>query len=61
LARGAHVAYKKINAGSDRPFYAQKVATAGFYCEQILPRCLAGEQAVLSSAGAIVDYPVDWI
>jgi alkylation response protein AidB-like acyl-CoA dehydrogenase len=61
LARGAHHAYSKIKAGSDRPFYAQKVATAGFYCEQILPRCLAGEQAVLSSAGAIVDYPVDWI
>ena len=61
LARGAHFAYSKIKAGSDRPFYAQKVATAGFYCEQILPRCLAGEQAVLSSAGAIVDYPVDWI
>jgi alkylation response protein AidB-like acyl-CoA dehydrogenase len=61
LARGAKVAERKIKAGSDRPFYAQKVATAGFYCEQILPRCLAGEQAVLSSAGAIVGYPVDWI
>ena len=61
LARGAQVAQRNIKAGSDRPFYAQKVATAGFYCEQILPRCLAGEQAVLSSAGAIVDYPVDWI
>jgi hypothetical protein len=61
LVRGALVAQRAIALGSDREFYRHKLATAEFYCEQILPRCLAAEQSVLSSAGTLMDYPVDWI
>lgn len=61
LVRGAMVAQRAVADGSDREFYRQKLATAEFYCEQILPRCLAAEQSVLSSEGTLMDYPVDWI
>jgi 3-(methylthio)propanoyl-CoA dehydrogenase len=61
LARGALLAQERITGGSTRAFYAQKVATASFYCEQILPRCVASEQAVLGSSGMLLEFPVDWI
>ena len=61
LVCGAMVAQRAVAAGSDREFYRHKLATAEFYCEQILPRCLAAERSVLSSADTLVDYPVDWI
>ena len=61
LARGALLAQERITGGSTRAFYAQKVATASFYCEQILPRCAASEQAVLGSSGMLLEFPVNWI
>ena len=38
LARSALVADAKMQAGSDNSFYAQKLATARFYAENMLPR-----------------------
>lgn len=61
LARGALLAHKRVTAGSSRAFYAQKIATASFYCQQILPRCAASEQAVLGSSGTLLEFPVNWI
>ena len=61
LARSAQVALKRVQEGSDNPFYEQKIATALFYCEQMLPRCAAHAGAVASAAGSLHSYPSDWI
>jgi alkylation response protein AidB-like acyl-CoA dehydrogenase len=61
LARSAQVALKRVQEGSDNPFYEQKIATALFYCEQMLPRCAAHAGAVASAAGSLQSYPSDWI
>jgi len=41
LARGAAVARAALEAGSHRPFYAEKLQTAAFYMARILPRAQA--------------------
>ncbi len=61
LARSAQLALKRVQEGSDNPFYEQKIATALFYCEQMLPRCAAHAGAVASAAGSLKSYPSDWI
>jgi alkylation response protein AidB-like acyl-CoA dehydrogenase len=61
LARGAAVAQSRIAAGSDREFYARKIATAAFYAGSILPRCEASAGAVAAAGGALTDYPVGWL
>ena len=61
LARSAQVALKRVQEGSDNPFYEKKIATALFYCEQMLPRCAAHAGAVASAAGSLQSYPSDWI
>jgi len=61
LARSALVALSRLREGSDNPFYEQKVATAVFYAEQILPRCAGHAGAVSSAAGSLHSYPVDWL
>ena len=61
LARGALVAQRRIEAGSDRDFYPRKVATAGYYAEQVLPRCAGHALAVTRAGGELLSYPVDWI
>jgi len=61
LARGALVAQAQVDAGSDRPFYARKVATATYYAEQVLPRCAGHALAISRAGGELLSYPVDWI
>jgi len=62
LARSAQVALQRLQDGADNVFYEQKIATALFYCEQILPRCAGHAGAVASAAaGSLQSYPVDWI
>jgi hypothetical protein len=61
LARSAQVALKRLQEGSDNTFYQQKIATAVFYSEQILPRCAGHGAAVLSACGSLQSYPLDWI
>jgi alkylation response protein AidB-like acyl-CoA dehydrogenase len=47
LARSAQVARRLLDAGEGEPaFLAQKILTAGFYAEQILPRAAAQAPAV---------------
>jgi hypothetical protein len=61
LARSAQVALKRLQEGSDNAFYQQKIATAAFYSEQILPRSAGHAGAVAAAAGTLQSYPVDWI
>jgi len=61
LARSAQVALKRLQQGSDNIFYQQKIATAVFYSEQILPRCAGHAAAVMSACGSLQSYPLDWI
>ncbi|KAA1194470.1 acyl-CoA dehydrogenase [Pseudohalioglobus sediminis] len=61
LARAAQVAFERLQAGSDNPFYEAKLATALYYAEQILPRCAAHAGAVARADGALQSYPLEWI
>jgi len=60
LARSALLAWQRQQAGEGREFYAQKIATARFYAEQVLPRTGAFAAAVASAGGALLDYPENW-
>lgn len=61
LARGAQVAQAQLDDGSDREFYARKVATAGFYADSLLPRCRGHAGAVSSASGALHRFPIGWL
>jgi hypothetical protein len=61
MARVALVALARLRDGSDNSFFEAKIATAEFYCEQILPRCAGHAGAVAGTAGALQSYPLDWI
>ena len=60
LARSALLAAQRLEAGSDRLFYRQKIATAVFYAQQILPRC-AGHAGAVMNPAALQSYPLEWI
>ena len=60
MARSALCARARLDAGSDRPFYQQKIATAGYYIRQILPRA-AGHAGTLSGDGSLQDFASDWL
>ncbi|RFA29018.1 acyl-CoA dehydrogenase [Alkalilimnicola ehrlichii] len=59
MARGAFLAQQAIDAGSDDPFYRQKLATAQFYIEQLLPRAKAHAESVSHGSSAVMAIPVD--
>jgi hypothetical protein len=52
LARSALVALERLREGSDNRFYETKVATAGFYSGQILPRCAGHTRAITNALSA---------
>ena len=60
LLRSALVAQARIDQGSDNPFYQQKIATARFYCESVLPRA-EGHAGAVSDAGGLLDYAEAWL
>ncbi len=61
LARSALVAQARLEAGVERDFYHQKIATCSFYAEQILPRCAGHAGAVAALAGSLSSYPGQWL
>ncbi|MEH6516573.1 MAG: acyl-CoA dehydrogenase family protein [Halioglobus sp.] len=61
LARSALVANARIESGSDRQFYPQKIATAVFYAEHVLPRCAGHGGSIGNAEGTLQSYPVDWL
>jgi alkylation response protein AidB-like acyl-CoA dehydrogenase len=50
LAKGALAAHRALN-GSDDPFLRARIATAHFYCTQLLPRVVGLVPAVTAGAG----------
>ncbi len=61
LARSALVADAKIQAGSDNPLYPQKLATARFYAENLLPRAAGYARSIGNNNAALLDYAEDWL
>jgi len=61
LFRAAAVAQDRLAAGSDNPFYAQKVATANFYAEALLPRTRAHGAIIASEASALDAFAEEWL
>jgi 3-(methylsulfanyl)propanoyl-CoA dehydrogenase len=61
LARCALLARERLSQGSDNSFYEQKIATATFFAEQVLPRCEAHAGAVATASGSLQSYPTDWL
>jgi alkylation response protein AidB-like acyl-CoA dehydrogenase len=59
LGRSALVAEGKLNSGN--PFYQQKIKTARYYIEQVLPRALGHGQVVLNDSVALQAYAEDWL
>ncbi|MEM1404441.1 MAG: acyl-CoA dehydrogenase [Pseudomonadota bacterium] len=58
---GASIAQAQLEAGRENSFYARKIATSRFYAESILPRCNGHAGAIANAAGALQDFPVDWL
>ena len=61
LGRSALVAYKRLQGGSDNPFYEAKIGTAQYYSEQVLPRCAAHAGAVIGARGSLQSFKLEWI
>ena len=59
LAKSAVIAQKQIDNGNDDDFYRNKIATARFYSEQILPRSLAYATSVTYGHEAIMEISTD--
>ncbi len=58
LGRSALVAAGKLDTGND--FYAQKLITARYYAEQLLPRAASHGQVVLNNSTALAAFSLDW-
>jgi len=61
LAVAAEVAQARLADGSGSDFHRRKLATARFYAESILPRCAAYAGSMEGAAGALLEFPVDWL
>jgi alkylation response protein AidB-like acyl-CoA dehydrogenase len=61
LARSALVAGARRQGGADNPFYEQKMATAAFYAEQILPRVMGHAAAIAADGSALQAYAEEWL
>ncbi len=59
MARGAIAAQSQINAGSSDEFYVNKVKTAVYFAEQILPQCEGLQAIVKNGADSIMSIAVD--
>jgi hypothetical protein len=60
LARSALVARRRLDQGSDNPFYQRKLATASFYMESILPRA-RGHAGAIAGSDSLQDYAENWL
>lgn len=60
LFEGALTAQARLDAGSDKEFYAQKIATTTFYCAHVLTRA-TGHAKAISTQGGLLDYSTEWL
>ena len=59
MARSAIAAQQQIDAGSDDIFYQNKIKTAVYFAEQILPRSEGLQTMIKTGAGSIMSIDVD--
>jgi len=59
LAKGAKASKSHIDKGDNDVFYKNKIATATFFAEQILPRSSAYASAVMTGADAVMAIATD--
>ena len=59
MARAALCALERQRQGADNPFYEEKILTAGYYIERILPRCSSHGAVVMQESGTLQAYPID--
>ena len=55
LAKGALAAQTARDAGQDTAFLTQKIATALFYAQHILPECATEQARILHGAQSLLD------
>ena len=55
LAKGALAAQASLDAGNDPEFMTQKIATALFYAQHILPECHAEKARILHGSRSLLD------
>jgi alkylation response protein AidB-like acyl-CoA dehydrogenase len=56
LARSAHIARRRLEAGEDRELFAGKIASARFYTGQLLPQAAALLPAIRAGASPLYDF-----
>ena len=61
LLRSALIATAKLEAGVENPFYTRKIATAGFYMENLLPRSSGFAGMLLNNNEALLAYAEEWL
>lgn len=59
MAKSALVARQKLEAGADDEFYRNKIKTAIFFAEHILPRCEGLKYAVQAGSGSVMSIAID--
>ena len=55
MAESARLAQAAVNAGNDDPFYAAKLAAAGFYAGQVMPRSASYRRAIVDGSAAVAE------
>ncbi len=58
MAKAAMIAQQKIDAGSSDAFYRNKIDTAIFYSEHILPRCEGLQHTIQSGSAAVMSIDI---
>ena len=59
MAKSAVVAKQRMDAGSNDEFYRNKIKTAKFFAEHILPRSEALKYAVRAGSGSVMSIAID--
>ena len=55
LAKGALAAQTALDAGQDTTFMTQKIATALFFAQHILPECATEQTRIMHGARSLLD------
>ena len=59
MAKSAVAAKQHLDAGADDEFYRNKIKTATFFAEHILPRCEGLKYSVQAGSGSIMSISID--
>ncbi len=59
MAKSTVTAKQHLDAGAEDEFYRNKIKTATFYAEHILPRCEGLKYSVWAGSGSIMSIAID--